>query len=61
MKMTRTLPTDKSGNVYYGPKTVKQGEAAIRDMDADPTKVVADMRKAGYARAASMLAKQYGV
>lgn len=22
MKMTRTLPTDKRGNVYYGPRTV---------------------------------------
>ena len=61
MKMTRILPTDKSGNVYYGPKTVAEAKMAIRDMDAAPAKVVADLRKAGYARVAALIAKEYGV
>lgn len=60
-KHTRILPTDKRGNVYYGPKTVAHAKDAIRNMDAEPAKVVADLRKAGYSRVATLIAKEYGV
>lgn len=58
---TRILPTDKHGNVYYGPKTVAQALAAIREMEAEPSKVVSDLLKAGYTRIAAIVAKTYGI
>lgn len=61
MKLMKRLPTNKHGEVYYGPKTVAEAEAAIRDMDAHPEKVVADLRRAGYWRVAAILAKAYRV
>lgn len=72
---TRQLPTDKNGNVYYGPKTVAQAEsqiASICDAESElPLDVQSDartlaseiaekMKRAGYTRAASNLLKQYG-
>lgn len=58
--MTRILPTDKRGNVYYGPKTVAAAESLIRDMDASTTNVVRDLRAGGYTRVAAIIAKKYG-
>jgi hypothetical protein len=59
-QFTRTLPTNKAGAVYYGPKTVSAAAKAIQVMGASPAQVIADMRKAGYARAAAIVASQYG-
>lgn len=59
MKMTRILPTDRNGEIYYGPKNVAQAKSAIRDMDAEPAHVVAAMRKAGYDRAANRIAREF--
>lgn len=28
--MTKTLPTDKHGNIYYGPRTTDEAMAALR-------------------------------
>jgi hypothetical protein len=61
MKMTRILPTDKSGTIYYGPKTVAEAEKQIDEMDAPPADVVKMLREHGYTRVASIIAKRYGV
>ncbi len=57
---TRILPTDKRGNVYYGPKTVAAAQDLIR-AGADAANVVRDMRAAGYTNAAARVAKDNGV
>lgn len=59
MKMIRIIATDKSGEVYFGPKTVAEAEAVIRNMDADPSRVVSDMRRAGYNAAANRVARKF--
>lgn len=57
--MTTTIPTDKNGEVYYGPKTVAEATDAIRKMDAEPEQVVADLRRAGYSWVANRIAKKF--
>ena len=57
--MTRTLPTNKNNNVYYGPSTYAQASAAIRQGDAEPERVVSDLRKAGYTHLANRIAKNF--
>jgi hypothetical protein len=73
---TKMIPTDKNGNVYYGPKTVAQAEtevARIVESESDlpieaqtaTSEIVlglaGKMNRAGYAKAASNLRKQYDV
>ena len=59
--MTRTLPTNKRGEVYYGPQSVAEAVNASRNLGADPEQVVQDMRDNGYTGAAARVAKQFGV
>jgi hypothetical protein len=73
---TKTIPTDKNGNVYYGPKTVAQAEVVVYQIveseselpieaQTATSKIVLGlaekMNRAGYAKAASNLRKQYDV
>lgn len=60
MKMIRTLPTDKHGNVYYGPKTIAEARNLITQMDAPYERVVADLCEGGYKRIAAVIAKEFG-
>ena len=55
MKMTRTIPTDKHGAVYYGPKTLADFEAAIRDGDCTAEQAAKDAEAAGYSWIAARL------
>lgn len=63
MKMIRTLPTDKFGNVYYGPKTFKEGKKQIEEFNAQhwmsPRVTIDMMREAGYVNAANRLTKEF--
>ena len=69
MSNTKTLPTDKYGNVYYGPKTLGEAEKALRDMidevgisKYDAAYYVASMaQKAGYTGVAARVRKAYGI
>lgn len=58
MKMTRTLPTDKYGRVYYGPKTYADAVAAIRHETPTAT-VVHDLRDAGFKRIARRIERNF--
>lgn len=60
MEMTRTLPTDRNGNVYYGPKTFAAAQAQIAE-GADATKVADMMERAGYRAVAAKVRKHYGL
>jgi len=68
---TTLIPTDKNGNVYYGPKTLKQARATIDSMDTtegvfydDPhhndKEVCANLVRAGYVGIARRIAKVGG-
>ena len=60
MKMTRILPTDKNGNVYYGPRTMKEAEDQIAD--GRPAKEIAQtMEDAGFVGIARKIRKEYDV
>ena len=56
---TKNLPTDKNGNVYYGPTTY---EAAVSQIDegATPEKVAEMMAGAGYTGIAAKIRSEYG-
>lgn len=56
--MTRIIPTDKKGNVYYGPRTIKEAEEQI-EAGADVTKVIQDVKEAGFKGIAARLTKSY--
>jgi hypothetical protein len=73
---TKTIPTDKNGNVYYGPKTAAAAElevARIVDNESDMpievqtstaqivASIAANMERAGYTKATSNLRKAYSV
>ena len=56
---TQNLPTDKFGNIYYGPTTYA---AAVKQIEEgqEPDRVRAIMADAGYKRIAARLHKRYG-
>ena len=71
-----TIPTDKYGNVYYGPTTLAQAEREIasiadyenslpdevgRSMGAIATEVTEQLDRAGYSKIASALRTRYGI
>lgn len=60
---TQIIPTDKNGNIYYGPTSFKQCEALIDEIDSPLTaKQVADMMDAaGYTAVASKVRRAYGI
>lgn len=67
---TRTLPTDKHGNVYYGPRTVNHAHDYVTDiLNNEAETKVADcisdlcqrMESAGYTGIAARIRKAYGV
>lgn len=70
---TKTLPTDKNGQLYYGPKTFRQADELVQQamesehlessvMPRDIAARVADnMESGGYIIAASRLRREYGV
>lgn len=60
---TQILPTDKSGRVYYGPKTTKEADEAMEairetgsraDQIAAERKLLSRIRAAGYTRVAAL-------
>ena len=61
--MLRVLPTDKFGNVYYGPTNVEEGKREIERLNEEywvsPGVVIGMMRKAGYVDAADQLTKEF--
>lgn len=73
MRLTQTLPTDRLGNVYYGPCTsaeaISEIEAAQReardyeddsfDLDAEIERVTSMMDGAGYVNAAVHVRNHY--
>lgn len=55
---TKTLPTDKHGQVYYGPKTYAAAEQQIKE--GRPAQEVADMLDAaGYTGLARRIRAEY--
>lgn len=59
MKTTRTLPTDKNGRVYYGPKTFWEAKALIDGDHATAQAVVKMLIGAGYKSVAARIKKDY--
>ena len=71
MANTRTIPTNKKGQVYYGPKTLKEAIEQINEMRPSPEYSgqtgyrqaavdVADMmEEAGYHRIATIIKLDY--
>jgi len=57
---TKNLPTDKNGNVYYGPTTFKAAVSAIDD-GATPKTVADIMAGAGYTGIAAKIRSEYGI
>lgn len=57
MKMIRTLPTDKNGQVYYGPTTYAQAVAQIAE-GRDSAEMARMLDKAGYAKIAAKIRKE---
>ena len=56
---TKNLPTDKNGNVYYGPTTYKAAVAQINE-GREPDDVARMMADAGYAKIAAKITEKYG-
>lgn len=60
MKNTQIIPTDKDGNVYYGPTTFSGAEEQI--IAGRPAAETANMMEAaGYVGVARRIRKEYGV
>jgi hypothetical protein len=60
MNNTKTLPTDKNGNVYYGPRTMAGAKEQIQE--GRPAADVANMMEAaGHTGIARRIRKEYGV
>ena len=60
MSNTRILPTDKNGNVYYGPRTMKQAAQQIEE-GRPPAQMAEMMEDAGFSGIANRIRKQYGI
>jgi len=60
MSNTRILPTDKNGNVYYGPRTMKEAEEQIEE-GRPPAEMAEMMEDAGFTGIANRIRKEYGV
>jgi len=58
---TKIIPTDKNGNVYYGPTTFADAESRIHDLDLDPAQVANDMEQAGFRRIAARIRKEWEI
>jgi hypothetical protein len=56
---TKNLPTDKNGNVYYGPTTFQAAVAQI-NVGREPDRVARMLADAGYAKIAAKITKNYG-
>lgn len=68
MNMIRILPTDKRGNVYYGPRNFAQAQAAVSRMTDDAGRmpvteavetVARHLESAGYCGVAARLRSYY--
>jgi hypothetical protein len=68
MSNTKILPTDKHGNVYYGPTTLATAENMVQNManniagiskDDAAHKVACMLHNAGYTGIAARLRKAY--
>jgi len=56
---TKILPTDKNGNVYYGPTTYKEAVSQIEEVEGRTMEGMALMMEdAGYAKIASRIRNQ---
>ena len=61
---TQIIPTDRHGNVYYGPRTLRQCEVIIEATSLDYQEIrgmVQQLREAGYTGVAARLAKRYRI
>lgn len=61
MKMISTLPTDKFGDVYYGPKTFAAAEQCIDDGARTARDVAEMLDDAGYTGVAARVRREYGI
>lgn len=57
---TKTLSTDRHGNVYRGPRTYREAESLIDSEDADPFDVARRMDDAGFTLIANRIRRDYG-
>lgn len=58
--MTHILPTDRNGNIYYGPRTYAQAKEVMSQDDCPlAEEVVKMMWRAGFRMAAQRLANEY--
>lgn len=57
---TKTLPTDKKGQVYYGPTTYAQAEEQI-NAGRDAAEMAEMLDDAGYTGLAARIRREYGV
>ena len=61
---TQVIPTDRHGNIYYGPTTTREANEIIRKcyLDRDEVRlVVAGLKSAGHPGVAARVAKMHGV
>jgi hypothetical protein len=66
---TRALPTDRNGNVCYGPRTFAQAESAIDELARQPEittaaaarKIHDRLVEAGFAKVAARVAREYEI
>lgn len=59
MQLTRTLPTDRHGHVYYGPATYAEAYAIIVHEDYSPSLMADTLARAGYIRIAARIRKSF--
>lgn len=59
--MTRTIPTDKKGNIYYGTQTAKEAIEHADTLDAKATLAyVAELREHGFSGVANRVLSHCG-
>ena len=63
--MTKSIPTDRHGNVYYGPRTYAEAEEVLQyeteNLRTAAEEVAAMMDRAGFSRAAARVRREYHV
>ena len=58
---TQEIPTDRHGNIYYGPTTTREAEELIQTGDVSASEVTERLVTAGYLGVAARVRKIYGL
>ena len=58
---TKIIPTNKKGEIYYGPRTHAEAIAIIRDNQAPAQAVHDALKRGGWTGVAARIAKEYGL